>query len=73
MSKADKREQQIRENINNVSLEDFESLIKQYGNIKFGGNHPKAKIANITYPYKRENPVKPAYVEGLLKIIDSLK
>jgi hypothetical protein len=41
--------------------------------IKFGGSHPKAIIGDIMYPYKRENPVKPAYVEGLLEIIDELK
>jgi hypothetical protein len=73
LSKAEKREQKIRENMTNVSLEDFEALINQYGNIKFGGSHPKAKIGNTTYPYKRENPVKPAYVEGILGIIDRLK
>lgn len=73
MSKQEKREQKIRDNTKNVSLRDFEALILQYGYIKEGGSHPKAIIGNIMYPYKRENPVKPAYVEGLLEIIDSQK
>ena len=73
MSKAEKKEQKIRNNIKNVSLEEFESLINRYGEIRFGGNHPKAIIGNVIFPYKRENPVKPAYIEGILEIIDSLK
>lgn len=73
MSKAEKREQKIRENPRNVTLEDFEALINQYGFIKFGGSHPKAIIGNIMFPYKRENPIKPAYVEGILAIIDNQK
>jgi hypothetical protein len=73
MSQSEKREQRIRQNTKNVPLEDFEALIKQYGYIKFGGNHPKAIIGKIMFPYKRENPVKPAYVEGLLAILDNLK
>lgn len=72
MSKAEKREQRIRENPCNVSLEDFEALINQYGYIKFGGSHPKAIIGNVMFPYKRTNPVKPPYVEGILEIIDKL-
>jgi hypothetical protein len=73
MSKSEKREQRIRENIKNVSLEDFEALINRYGCIKEGGIHPKAIIGNIMFPYKRENPVKPAYLKGILEIIDNLK
>jgi hypothetical protein len=72
MSKADKKEQRIRDNITNVSLEDFETLINQYGYIKGKGSHPKARIGNYTMPYKRENPVKACYVKELLQIIDSL-
>jgi len=56
----------------NVSLEDFEALINQYGFIKSKGSHPKARIGNYTMPYKRENPVKICYVKELLQIIDSL-
>jgi hypothetical protein len=70
MGKAEKREQKNR---GNVSLEDFEALINQYGHIKFGGSHPKAIVGNIMFPYKRTNPVKPPYVEGILEIIDELK
>ena len=72
MSKADKRDQKIRQNPTNVSIEDFEALINQYGYIKGSGNHLKARIGNYTMPYKRENPVKPCYVKDLLQIIDSI-
>ena len=72
MSTRNKREQKIRQNPANVSLEDFEALINQYGHIRFGGNHPKAVIGNIMFPYKRSNPVRTPYVEGILEIIDSL-
>jgi hypothetical protein len=73
MSKQEKREIRIRENTKNVSLEDFEAFINQYGYIKFGGRHPKAIIGNTMFPYKRTNPVRPPYVEGILGIIDKLK
>lgn len=73
MSKADKREQKIRKTPCNVSLEEFEALINRYGHIKFGGSHPKAIIGNVMFPYKRTNPVKPPYVEGILEIIDELR
>lgn len=72
MSKRSKRDGKIRKNPKNVSLEDFEALIREYGYIKEGGKHPKARIGSITMPYKRENPVKPVYVKELLRIIDSL-
>lgn len=72
MSKQDKREQRIRLNPTNVSLEDFEALVNQYGYIKGSGSHLKARIGSYTMPYKRENPIKPAYVKELLKLIDSL-
>jgi hypothetical protein len=72
MSKREKREQKIRGNVSNVSLDDFEALINYYGNIKESGNHPKARIGVYTMPYKRENPVKPCYVKELLQIIDSI-
>ena len=72
MSKADKKEQNIRKNITNVSLEDFEALINQYGFIKGKVSHPKARIGNYTMPYKRENTVKVCYVIELLQIIDSV-
>ena len=72
MSKRSRREENIRESPNNVSLEDFEALIKEHGYIKEGGKHPKARIGSFTMPYKRENPVKPVYAKELLRIIDSL-
>jgi hypothetical protein len=72
MSKADKKEHRIRENIANVSLEEFEALISYYGYIKGKGSHPKARIGNYTMPYKRENPDKVCYVKELLQIIDSI-
>jgi len=73
MSKAEKREQRIRENIKNVSLEDFEALIKRYGEIIEGHSHPKAYINNHVYPYKRHNPVSAQYVEDVLNFIDDIK
>ena len=72
MTKAKKREQRIRENPCNVALEEFEALINQYGYIKLGGSHPKAIIGNVIYPYRRTNPVKTAYVLGVLENIDKL-
>jgi hypothetical protein len=73
MSKGDKQEQRIRKNTANVSLEDFQTLIKMYGEIIEGGSHLKAHIGNHVYPYKRENPVKAHYVEAVLGFIDELK
>jgi hypothetical protein len=69
MGKADKREQRIRSNPKNVSLDDFEWLIGKYGKLEFGGNHALASIGNVRYPYKRQNPVNFHYVEELLRII----
>jgi hypothetical protein len=45
----------------------------RYGEILGKGSHLKAHIGNHVYAYKRENPVKEFYVEGILKIIDGLK
>ncbi len=73
MTKQEKRESKIRQNTKNVSLEDFESLIKRYGKIIEGHRHPKAFINNHIYPYKRENPVKAHYIEQILRFIDELK
>ena len=72
MAKLSKREQHIRINTKNVSLKEFEALIKRYGTIQFGASHPKAIIGNIMFPYKRTNPVLPVYVEGVLEIIDEI-
>ena len=69
MGKQEKLEQRIRNNLINVSLEDFEALIKVYGYIEPGSKHPKAIIGQFTLPYKRENPIKPAYIKHLLQII----
>ncbi len=73
MTSADKRENRIRTNTNNVSLEDFESLINYYGEIIEGRNHPKAHIGNHVFPYKRKNPVSAHYVGQILQIIDEVK
>jgi hypothetical protein len=70
VSNADKREQKIRWNTKNVSLEDFEWLIRRYGYIKAGGNHSIAVIGNQHYPYPRCNPVRQPYVKRLLELID---
>lgn len=72
MSRKEKLLDKIRRNIRNVSLGDFEALIKAYGHIEEGGKHPKAIIDNYTMPYKREKRVKSCYVKELLDIIDSL-
>jgi hypothetical protein len=72
MSKADKKEQRIRNNSNNVSIEEFEALIKRYGEILEGGDHPKAYINGHVFPYKRHNPVSAHYVEAILGIIDEM-
>jgi hypothetical protein len=73
VSRADKKEQRIRQNPSNVSLEDFEALVTKYGTIIYGGSHPKAYIGGHVYPYKRENPVKAHYVEAILEFIDEVQ
>ena len=72
MSKKSKREEKIRNNPNNVSLEDFEALVNQYGYIQDGAKHPQAVIGHQSITYKRENPVKPVYVKLILQMIDRL-
>jgi len=72
MSKKEKLLEKIRNSTRNVSLDDFESLIKSYGYVEEGAKHPKAIIGTRTMPYKRENPVKSCYVKDLVSIIDSL-
>lgn len=72
MSKQEKLELKIRNNPANVSLTDFEALINIYDYIKEKRSHPKARIGIQTMPYKRENPVRPAYVKDLLQIINNL-
>jgi len=71
MSKKEKRAQKIRENRTNVSLTDFEALVNQYGYIKEGTKHPQVVIGRKSLPFKRENPVKTAYVDEVLKMIDT--
>ncbi|OBW61113.1 MAG: hypothetical protein A9183_03140 [Dehalococcoides mccartyi] len=73
MTANDKREQKIRQNPKNVSLEDFEWLVNKYGTITMGGSHAIAIIGQSKYPYPRKNPIRPVYVRGLLRIIDSQK
>lgn len=73
VSRVDKKEQKIRKNPNNVSLEDFEALIRKNGTIIYGGSHPKAFIGGHIYPYKRENPVKAHYIEAVLGFIDEMQ
>ena len=73
MTKRDRREQKIRKNPTNVSLVEFESLIRRYGKIIEGGSHPKAHINKHFYPYKRTNPVSAHYVRGVLSLIDEME
>jgi hypothetical protein len=70
MSKTDKREQKIRQNTRNVSLEDFEWLIGKYGKVEQGGKHGLASIGNTRYSYRRQNPMNFHYVEELLRVIE---
>jgi hypothetical protein len=72
MTKKEKREQKIRDNPYNVSLEDFEALVNQYGYIREGGKHAKAMIGQRVFAYKRINPVDHEYVEKVLEIIDQM-
>lgn len=73
MSKKEKLLDKIRNNPRNVSLGDFEALIKTYGHIETKGKHPKAIIGTRTMPYKRENSVKSCYAKELIDIIESLQ
>ncbi len=73
MTKKDRREQKIRNNTANVSLTEFEALIKRYGEIVEGGSHPKAHINQHYYPYKRSNPVDGHYVRGVIRLIDEME
>jgi hypothetical protein len=73
MGSAEKKEQRIRKNTANVSLEDFEAMIRRYGEIIDGGSHPKAHIGNHVYPYRQKNPVSAHYVEDVLRMIDEQK
>jgi len=70
MSKTDKREQKIRQNTRNVSLEDFEWLISKHGKVEQGGKHGLASIGNTRYSYRRQNPMNFHYVEELLRVIE---
>jgi len=73
MTRKQKLEDKLRNNIRNVSLGDFESLIKVYGYIEEGSKHPKAIIGAFTLTYKREKRIKSCYVKCMLDIIDSCK
>jgi len=70
MSKTDKREQKIRQNTKNVSLEDFEWLISKYGKVEYGGKHGLASIGGTRYSYRRQNPMNFHYVDELLRVIE---
>lgn len=71
MGRKDTREQKIRDNTKNVSLNDFEWLINKYGYIKAGGSHAIAIIGQISYAYPKKNPMGQPYVKRLLEIIDN--
>lgn len=73
MSKRDKREERIRQNPTNVSLEDFEALVNNYGYIEAGAKHYKAVVGDYVMTFKRENPIKSVYVKQLLKFIDQMQ
>ena len=71
MSKRDKLEARIRNSRKNVSLDDFEALVRKYGRIEMGGKHAKARIGDSTLTHKKVNPIPPEYVTDLLEIIDT--
>ena len=70
MTRDKKLLEAVQRNPRNVSLRDFETLIRRYGYIEEGAKHPNAIIGTRTMPYKRENPVKSCYVRELLEIIE---
>ncbi|MDP2919918.1 MAG: hypothetical protein Q8O43_06855 [Dehalococcoidia bacterium] len=73
MSKKEKLETRVRNNPRNVTIGDFEALIKQYGYIKEGGRHPMAVIGKRVFAYRRTNPVLVPYVAKVLEIIDDME
>ena len=73
MGSREKREQRIRANPVNVSLEDFEALVRQYGYIFEGSKHPKVVIGKEMLSYKRRNPVDRVYVLQVLALIHALR
>ena len=72
MSKKEKLEAKIRNNPRNVSLADFESLVRIYGYITEGTKHPLATIGTRTFPYKRTNPMLTPYVTKMIELISHL-
>jgi hypothetical protein len=72
MTRKEKLLDKVRRHSRNVTLGDFEALVKSCGSIEEGAKHPKAIIGVHTLPYKRENPVKSCYVRELLEIIDEV-
>ena len=72
MTKKQKHLEKLRENTRNVSLEEFEAVVNEYGFIKASGKHPKAVIDRRVLPYARTNPVKEYYVKMLLELIDNV-
>lgn len=72
MSKKEKLEARIRNNPRNVTLDDFETLVRKYGHVEMGSKHARARIGNATLTYKRVNPMPPEYVVDLFEIIDAL-
>ena len=73
MTRGERSLEAIRENPGNVALHDFEALIRRYGTIEEGVNHPKAIIGARTMPYKKASSVKSCYVKELLEIIREVK
>ncbi len=72
MTKREKLERKILENPRNVSLEDFEALVRQYGHIEEGGKHPHVVIGPRMLAYKRVNPVRRSVIKNTLEIINDL-
>jgi hypothetical protein len=72
MTSKEKREQKVRANPCNVSLEDFEALVRYYGHIEEGGKHPHVVIGPRMLAYKRVNPVRESIIKKTLEIINDL-
>jgi predicted RNA binding protein YcfA (HicA-like mRNA interferase family) len=76
MTKRKKRLQHIRQNPNNVSLEELRQVLEDYGfeHLHTSGSHYtfsiiiESKPHLLVVPFRR--PVKPAYIKKALQLID---
>ena len=79
MTKREKRLQKIRQNPNNVSMDDLEQVLNDYGiylDHATGSHHIfrynlKGKRNALSIPYAK--PIKSKYVKDVINIIDQVK